>query len=150
MNRFTIFILLSLLATSSTANENHHIIDNANKRFDGAPSYLVLIKKVELNKGSITTAVQSTLSLIAKRSGRKFSARVFDSKIALDLYISKVGATTLSAKEENLVAVHLLATYTGELSTNWAKYTLSYFPSASSKHPVVGKYVDTDLYEPVL
>ncbi|GAB2196442.1 hypothetical protein [Sessilibacter sp. MAH4] len=143
--KIIIALLFIFSAQISFAQESYLLIENNSKRFDGSPSYLVLIDELGADKGEVVDTVQLIINSISQKIGsKKFSARIFDNKEALNIYSSGDWAED----KKDLISVHLLATYTGELSTNWSKYTVNYFPSAFSDHPIVGKYVSTSLYEP--
>lgn len=143
--KIIITLLFIFSSQISFAQESYLLIESNTKRFDSAPSYLVLINELGADKGEVVDTVQLMINSISQKIGsKKFSARIFDNKEALNIYFSGV----LQADKEDLISVHLLATYTGELSTNWSKYTINYFPSAFSDHPIVGKYITTSLYEP--
>jgi len=54
-----------------------------------------------------------------------------------------------TTKEENeFLAVHHIAAYSGDLSTGLYNNTLYFFPNTDSQNKEVGKYVSTEEYNP--
>ena len=142
--------MLLLFSANTLSEEKYSYFENGPYRFDEAKSYLVLIPAIDLSSSEFKTNIQEVLSSLAsKAKTKKFSARIFDNNEALNYYLSSVvkkGA--MNKLGEKSLETHLVAAYTGELSTNWAKYTLSFFPSAFEESPNVGKHVDTIEFEP--
>jgi hypothetical protein len=150
MRKIYTFVLLLLFSANTLSEEKYSYFENGPYRFDEANSYLVLIPAVDLSSSEFKTNIEEVLSSLAsKAKTKKFSARIFDNNEALNYYLSSVvkkGAMNKSG--EKSLEAHLVAVYTGELSTNWAKYTLDFFPSAFTENSKVGKYVDTIEFEP--
>lgn len=121
-------------------------------RYDKAPSYFVLIDKVNLKNDSFVTEIERVINKIVSEKGGKINIDFFDDKKALELYYnSNYGINIgklLNKSENNLLAQHSIASFSGENSADMHYYTLYIFPSASKDNPNVGKYVKTKEFNP--
>ena len=121
-------------------------------RYDKAPSYFVLIDKVNLKKDSFLTEIERVINKIVSEKGGKITIDFFDNKKALELYYnSNYGINIgklLNKSENNLLAQHSIASFSGENSADMHYNTLYIFPAASKDNPNVGKYVKTKEFNP--
>ena len=121
-------------------------------RYDKAPSYFVLIDKVNLKNDSFVTEIERVINKIVSEKGGKITIDFFDNKKALELYYnSNYGINIgklLNKSENNLLAQHSIASFSGENSADMHYNTLYIFPSASKDNPNVGKYVKTKEFNP--
>lgn len=121
-------------------------------RYDKAPSYFVLIDKVNLKNDSFVTEIERVINKIVSEKGGKITIDFFDDKKALELYYnSNYGINIgklLNKSENNLLAQHSIASFSGENSADMHYNTLYIFPAASKDNPNVGKYVKTKEFNP--
>ena len=121
-------------------------------RYDKAPSYFVLIDKVNLKNDSFVNEIERVINKIVSEKGGKITIDFFDDKKALELYYnSNYGINIgklLNKSENNLLAQHSIASFSGENSADMHYNTLYIFPSASKDNPNVGKYVKTKEFNP--
>lgn len=134
---------------------NYKIENKAVIRYDKAPSYFVLINKVDLSNDKFKEDIQNLINRIVTEKGAKISIEIFDSKEALELmYQSSYGVNTLGRAlnndENKLLTQHCIASFSGELETDMYLNTLYFFPSAFQDSPEVGKYVEIKKYNPVV
>ncbi|AVM49539.1 hypothetical protein [Capnocytophaga sp. oral taxon 878] len=120
--------------------------------YDKAPSYFVLIDKVNLKNDSFVTEIERVINKIVSEKGGKITIDFFDNKKALELYYnSNYGINIgelLNKSENNLLAQHSIASFSGENSADMHYNTLYIFPAASKDNPNVGKYVKTKEFNP--
>ena len=121
-------------------------------RYDKAPSYFVLIDKVNLKNDSFVNEIERVINKIVSEKGGKINIDFFDDKKALELYYnSNYGINIgklLNKSENNLLAQHSIASFSGENSADMHYNTLYIFPAASKDNPNVGKYVKTKEFNP--
>ena len=121
-------------------------------RYDKAPSYFVLIDKVNLKNDSFVNEIERVINKIVSEKGGKITIDFFDDKKALELYYnSNYGINIgklLNKSENNLLAQHSIASFSGENSADMHYNTLYIFPAASKDNPNVGKYVKTKEFNP--
>lgn len=121
-------------------------------RYDKAPSYFVLIDKVNLKNDSFVNEIERVINKIVSEKGGKINIDFFDDKKALELYYnSNYGINIgklLNKSENNLLAQHSIVSFSGENSADMHYNTLYIFPSASKDNPNVGKYVKTKEFNP--
>ena len=110
-------------------------------RYDKAPSYFVLIDKVNLKNDSFVNEIERVINKIVSEKGGKINIDFFDDKKALELYYnSNYGINIgklLNKSENNLLAQHSIASFSGENSADMHYNTLYIFPSASKDNPNV-------------
>ena len=121
-------------------------------RYDKAPSYFVLIDKINLKNDSFVNEIERVINKIVSEKGGKITIDFFDDKKALELYYnSNYGINIgklLNKSENNLLAQHSIAFFSGENSSDMHYNTLYIFPAASKDNPNVGKYVKTKEFNP--
>ena len=121
-------------------------------RYDKAPSYFVLIDKVNLKNNDFIAEIERVINKIVSEKGGKITIDFFDDKKALELYYnSNYGINIgklLNKSENNLLAQHSIASFSGENSADMHYNTLYIFPAASKDNPNVGKYVKTKEFNP--
>ena len=123
-----------------------------NKRFDGGINYYVLIPSINLSNAKFKDDIKEIVRDIVKQKGGKISVDIFDDREALNIMYHQYGDMTLNrtrtTAEDALVAQHSIASFSGELSTDFYSNTLHFFISAESSTPKVGKYVETIEFNP--
>ena len=122
-------------------------------RYDKAPSYFVLIDKVNLKNDSFVTEIERVINKIVSEKGGKINIDFFDNKKTLEFYykshyVTNTLGRSLNTSENNLLAQHSIASFSGENSADMHYNTLYIFPSASKDNPNVGKYVKTKEFNP--
>ena len=121
-------------------------------RYNKAPSYFVLIDKVNLKNDSFVTEIERVINKIVSEKGGKITIDFFDDKKALELYYnSNYGINIgklLNKSENNLLAQHSIASFSGENSADMHYNTLYIFPAASKDTPNIGKYVKIKEFNP--
>jgi hypothetical protein len=127
----------------------HEIVYVESKvRHDSGKSFYVLIDPVDISSKDFKESIKSLVRSVANReNNKKVSVLIFDQKSALELYYKQyvelsLGRVRTEAESED-ASIHIVATYDGDLETMLYRNSLSFFPSASSKHPVVGRHVET-------
>ena len=133
----------------------YEIVHEASIRFDKAPSYFVLIDKVDVSNDKFIGDIKTLINKIVTEKGAKISINILDDKKALDLmYKSHYGVNNLgrilNKSELKTLEKHSVASFSGELETDMYKNSLYIFPSADKNTPQVGKYVSIDEYNPVI
>jgi hypothetical protein len=123
------------------------------KRYDEAPSYIVLIDEVNLTNDKFKEDIKILINQIVTEKGAKISIDILDNKNALDLfYDSHYGANTLgrilNKSELSQLEKHCVASFNGELETDMYFNTLYFFPSASKSTAKVGEFVEIIEYKP--
>ena len=131
----------------------YEILHETSIRYDKAPSYFVLIDKVDLSNDKFKSDIKTLINKIVTEKGAKISVSILDDKIALELmYKSHYGINELgrilNKKELKSIEKHNIASFSGELETDIYLNTLTFFPSTDKKNRTVGKYVDTEEYNP--
>lgn len=132
---------------------SYKIVHETFIRYDGAPSYFVLIDKVDISNDKFMLEIKGIINKITKEKVKKISIDFLDDKNALDLmYKSHYGANTLgrplTKKELKTLERHNIASFAGELENNLYTNTLMFFPSAFKDAPEVGKYVKSEEFNP--
>lgn len=122
-------------------------------RYDKAPSYFVLIDKVNLKNNSFVTEIERVINKIVSEKGGKINIDFFDNKKILEFYykshyVTNTLGRSLNTSENNLLAQHSIASFSGENSADMHYNTLYIFPSASKDNPNVGKYVKIKEFNP--
>ena len=122
-------------------------------RYDKAPSYLVLIDKVNLKNNDFIAEIERVINKIVSEKGGKINIDFFDNKKTLEFYykshyVTNTLGRSLNTSENNLLAQHSIASFSGENSADMHYNTLYIFPSASKDNPNVGKYVKTKEFNP--
>ena len=122
-----------------------------NKRYDKGTKYYVFIAPVNISNDTFKEDVKAIIAKMVAENGDKISINIFDNKDALDVIYKQYGNNTgdiRTAAEDNLVALHEVAGFSGELSTDQYFNTLHFFPNAFTTTPKVGKYVGTIEFNP--
>lgn len=126
-------------------------------RFDKAPSYFVLIDKVDSASDKFKEDIKSLVNKIVTEKGAKINIEILDDKNTLELmYKSHYGVNTLgrilNKSERGQLEKHSIASFSGELGTDYQAYfnTLYFFPSTSKKNSKIEKYVETIEYNPIV
>ena len=122
-------------------------------RYDKAPSYFVLIDKVNLKNDSFVAEIERVINKIVSEKGGKINIDFFDNKKTLEFYykshyVTNTLGRSLNTSENNLLAQHSIASFSGENSADMHYNTLYIFPSASKDNPNVGKYVKIKEFNP--
>lgn len=127
---------------------DYEIVHELSKaRFDGGKSFYVLVSSINLSSNAFKDDIKNIFRDIVSKKGNKISIEIYDNRASLDLSYKQYGdmtlGRTLNQNELNNRALHLIATYDGNLSTNIYTNTLSFFPGAFKDTATVGKFVET-------
>ena len=122
-------------------------------RYDKAPSYFVLIDKVNLKNDSFVTEIERVINKIVSEKGGKINIDFFDNKKTLEFYykshyVTNTLGRVLNKSEMSLLAQHNIASFSGENSVDMHYNTLYIFPAASKDTPNIGKYVKIKEFNP--
>ncbi|WP_298825988.1 hypothetical protein [uncultured Capnocytophaga sp.] len=122
-------------------------------RYDKAPSYFVLIDKVNLKNDSFVTEIERVINKIISEKGGKINIDFFDNKKTLEFYykshyVRNTLGRVLNKSEMSLLAQHNIASFSGENSVDMHYNTLYIFPAASKDTPNIGKYVKIKEFNP--
>jgi hypothetical protein len=145
----------------------YEIIETANDRFDGKPTYRILIDPVDLTNDTFKEDVRRVTVDLVEKNGQKISVDIFDSKDAYEALVEKTDVNRGCVRDDsgNLVSdtnavkaclegltarmeTHYIAFYEGYLEGAATDHWLSYFPSASKDHATVGGFVGNDDFNP--
>jgi len=126
------------------------LFEDKEYRFDGGISYELIIEPVDLSNDNFKKYVELVIDEMVNKYGTKISITIFDNKeICEKIYkLRENGGGLLDKEMLDKRALHLIATFDGELDTMFYTNTLMYFPGAFTDNPVVGKYVSTIEYNP--
>lgn len=122
-------------------------------RYDGGKNYYVLIDRVDLSNPEFKDKIKRMIDEIVELKGEKISVDFLDNNDYLDLYYkSQYGKMTLgrilTKDEQEKIGLSLIASYSGQLSTEIYLNSLAFFPGAFTDNPLVGKYVESVEYNP--
>ena len=122
-------------------------------RYDKAPSYFVLIDKVNLKNNDFIAEIERVINKIVSEKGGKITIDFFDNKKALDLYykshyVTNTLGRSLNTSENGLLAPHHIVLFSGEDNVDIHYNTLYIFPNASKDTPNIGKYVKIKEFNP--
>ena len=142
--------------TAPPATPKYSIIGTSGKRYDGEPTYFVLIDAVDLSNDAFKQNVKFVLQAVAHADGSpKFSARIFDDEtIAREAFSEESAPPSNQSPEETKAAQerrsqHLVAMYAGGLNTGLGyPYDIAWYPAAFNYNPPVGQYVDSEEWKP--
>lgn len=129
----------------------YEILGTDSVRYDGAISYYVLVPPIPAGTNPKETVEQVTKAMV-KDKGGKLTIYIFDDKAALEFYLAYWGenkyARLPTAEEDELMAKHNVASFSGQLATGAWPNTMDIYPSATSDMPVVGQFVDGYEFNP--
>jgi len=121
-------------------------------RFDKGVNYYVLIPKVDLSKNNFQNDIKIITKKMVEEKGKKISIDFFDTNEALELDYKLYGDMSLdrtTTKSENeIMAEHCIADFSGDLTTGLYLNSLSFFPSATDDDKEVEKYIQTIEFNP--
>lgn len=133
---------------------DYEIIYTFETRTDGGKSYLALIDPIDLSNDNFKTSIKKTIDKMVKEKGSKISVDILDDREALETDYKYYGPDmTKNPRTEDgrqMLAIHLVASFDGELGTNAHNNQLSFFPATFTDNPTVGKYVGNLEYNPQL
>lgn len=122
------------------------------KRYDGGVNYYVLIEPINLADDSFKNDIKALVNQIVKEKGSKISIEFFDKKEALEFHYDKWVKMAISRpqtqQENDLLALHYIAGFSGELQTDPDFNSLSFFLATFKDNPKVGKYVENMKFNP--
>jgi PBP1b-binding outer membrane lipoprotein LpoB len=123
-----------------------------NKRFDKGQNLYVLLEPIKLESASLKDEITQLINELVKEKGEKTSIDFYDNKETLELDYKLYGDLSLgrntTKKENENLALHHIAGFSGSLSTDLFENTLYMFPNADSDHPDVGDLVSIEEYNP--
>jgi hypothetical protein len=121
-------------------------------RSDGGYSYYILIDPVDLSNATFKEDIKAIVKKLVSEKGNKISVDILDNSETLDLFynshygVNKLGRI-LTKDELSEIALHSIASYSGDMDINIYKNTLYFFAGASKDHPTVGKYVEISEFD---
>jgi hypothetical protein len=138
-------------AASATLTQRNFTIAGESKRHDDQPTYYVVVDPVNLDSSAFKDTVKNAVETLAADNGNPdFTAWIFDDlEIAKTAYaeadapIDLTGDTNAMKAKLQAKELHLIAVYSGGNSMTQNPYEISWFPSATSDSPTVGRW-----YEP--
>lgn len=135
---------LSKIDTPQT--KNFEIIHTEYTRYDGAPTYYVLIDEVNLDNDNFKEEISNIIIALLKEYGTKINIEFFDNSKALDFhyqkYVKMQHKKPDTEDEKKLLTRHYIASFIGENEVCDVPYEIFYFPCASNDTPEVSKYVE--------
>lgn len=122
----------------------------SNIRYDNGVAYYILIDPIDLSNDNFKNQIKTLIKKIVSEKGKKISIDICDNKEALEIDYQRYGTMTLTPNQSqlDLLGVHLIATFSGELKTMTYLNTLDFFPAISKDNSIVGKYVETLEFNP--
>jgi hypothetical protein len=131
---------------SKQTPEYEIIYSLSNKRYDGGKNYYVLIDPIDLNDKDFKDAIKFLVIDMIDKYGTKISIEIHDNIDSLNISYKEYGDLSLNRpttnQENELMSLHHIAAFQGELETGLYLNTLSYFPS-SGLGTEVDKYAET-------
>jgi hypothetical protein len=122
----------------------------SDKRFDKGINYYVLLDPVDLANSTFQDEIKLIVDELVRLNGDKVSIDFYDNREVLELDYKLYGDLSLernTTEDENeLLARHHIAGFSGDLSTGLFLNTLYFFPNTDSSHPEVGSFVTTIEY----
>lgn len=123
------------------------------KRYDGGINYIILVDPVNIKDDIFKEDIKNITKQLVKDKGSKISIDILDDKKTLELYNeSHYGKGTLdrilTKQEMDMVGLHLVASFSGQLETMIYSNSLAFFPGTFTDNPKVGKYVQTIEFNP--
>ena len=110
------------------------------KRYDGEKTIYVLINQQDLSNDSFKKDIKAIVKDLVEKNGEKISIEFHDKKESLDISYKQYGDLSLgrprTKEEDNLVAIHYIATFQGEMKNGKFFNTLSFFPLAGDNKTV--------------
>ena len=142
--------------TTTPATPKYSIVGTSNKRYDGEPTYFVLVDPIDVRNDAFKRDVKLVLEAVADADGSaKFSARIFDDEaIAREALSDETAPRPAQRPEESESArerrgQHLVAMYAGGVNTGLGyPYDIAWYPGAFTSTPDVGNYVDSEQWRP--
>lgn len=133
---------------SVVQTKNYDIVYTiTDKRYDGGVNYHVLIDPPNLKNSDFKNDIKQIVKKIVTEKGLKSSIDFFDTRESIELYYNS--QTRVTTKQENeILAVHHVAAFSGDLETGLYRNTLAFFPETVRKDKTVGKYVDIMEFNP--
>ncbi|MFZ3373154.1 MAG: hypothetical protein WA131_09055 [Desulfitobacteriaceae bacterium] len=121
------------------------------KRYDGGKTFYVLTNQLDLSNDSFENVIKAITTDLVNKNDAKISIEFHDKKESLDISFKQYGDLSLgrqrTEEENNLVALHYIATFQGEMKNGKYFNTLSFFPLATD-NKTVEKYVGSIEFNP--
>lgn len=146
---------LSKIDTPQT--KNFEIIHTEYTRYDGAPTYYVLIDEVNLDNDNFKEEISNIIIVLLKEYGTKVNINIFDDLETLNfdfewnkkirdntnMSANEIKELQLAKKNKNeQLTRHYILHFIGENEVAFSPYDIYYFPNATNDTPEVGKYVE--------
>ena len=132
-------------------------IDTEYTRYDGAPTYYVLIDEVNLDNDNFKEEISNIIIVLLKEYGTKININIFDDLETLNfdfewnkkirdntnMSVNEIKELQLAKKNKNeQLTRHYILHFIGENEVAFSPYDIYYFPNATNDTPEVGKYVE--------
>ena len=114
-------------------------------RFDGGALYYVLIPKPNLQTPAFKDQVKTIIKRIVAEHGGKISIDIYDDQVVLEGKFQKAVRSKAQLESD---AIHFIAGFSGQLSTEPYPNTLYFFPGGFKQSPVIGKWVEINEFNP--
>lgn len=124
----------------------YSVAKESSARFDGKPTLYVVVAPIDITNDSFKTSVRGVAEDLARQHGPDFSAWIFDDEATADGSFAERSGGPAVDKQEN--ARHLIAIYSGGLSTTIYPYGIDWFPGTFTDDPAVGRWVDGEQWKP--
>lgn len=144
--------------TVSDISDSYKIVYTEYIRYDGAPTYYVLINEINLDNDNFKKEIKNIIIDILKKYGTKININIYDNLDVLKFdhdwnkktmddsnysSLSKIEELQIERqKNEDKLARHYILHFIGENEVCDVPYEIFYFPCASNDTPEVGKYVE--------
>ncbi|OBB33578.1 hypothetical protein A5792_10675 [Mycolicibacterium peregrinum] len=115
----------------------YSVVKETSTRYDNRPTYLVVIAPVSPDTDTFKQDVKGVVQDLASKNGPDFSTSIFDDQ-----------SVAVAESTDDRRARHLIAMYSGGLSTALYPYSISWFPASFTDTPTVGQWVDTEEWNP--
>ena len=137
-----------------TSTRNYEIVYAlSNKRFDKGINLYVLLEPSKAEDPTFIDDIKLIINELVEEHGKKTSIDFYDNREVLDLDYKLYGDLSLgrntTSEENKELALHHIAGFSGDLTTDLYLNTLYLFPNADSDTPKVGEMVSIKEYNPI-
>ena len=149
-------------SNNGNAEIEYEIIYTLNLRLDDGITYYVLIDPIDLSDDSFKVNIRAIIRKIVEEKGKKIDIEIFDKRSSLENGYKDgkfdEGMNDLEGWENwftdeisNDLAIHCIATFSGENDYDFYFNTLYFFTyseSDNAENPEIDKYVETIQFNP--
>lgn len=122
-----------------------------NYRADGGTNLFVLVAPPNLSSTEYQNDLKQLVDYFVTKFGPKTSIDFYDDKKALEIgYITNVSHSRMRTRQdEKILSTHSVASFSGDLEGMIYLNELDHFPATDTSNPKVGKFVDSEEYNPM-